>query len=293
MSLKDCNEMFLSLLVLIVVGANAYGDSVGNYEVIANVLNVRSEPSSNGEIIGKLTAKQIVQVVEFDKDWASIVFVGDSGENLNGYVKTEFIQLVSGNTNNAVEQVPQNKTLQYFFVGVFVFCVICYIIALIRTQQGKMIAIVNWYDFTLLIAPFILWIIAACCYNDNSDSNILSIVLFVIGLLCFIGSMIWSIIANKGSLFNMIVSIFAKLFVIMIVWLIVLYFIFRHKKTEKTESYNGKTYTRKLSVYEQEVEDAKHRRNTVAAIGIAGFLIFSLIGGINHKELTEKLKSKV
>jgi amino acid permease len=95
-----------------------------------------------------------------------------------------------------------------------------------------MITIVNWYDFALLVGPFILWIVVVIGYDEDSDSNILPICLFVVGGLCFLGSMFWSIIANKGSLFNMIVAVFAKLFVVMIVWLIVL-FIFRVRTTKK------------------------------------------------------------
>jgi hypothetical protein len=284
-------SILLGLWMLMLL--TAYPQSVENYEVTADVLNVRTEANSNAEIVGKLKSKQIVQVVKFNNDWASIVFVNDSGENLNGYVKTEFIQPVSENAvTGTVTQAQEDKTLQYVFWGVFAICLICYIIALVRTRQGKMITIVNWYDFALLVVPFILWIIAAISYDKNSDSNLLSICLFIIGGLCFLGSMVWSVIANKRSVFNMIVSIFAKLFVVMIVWLLVL-FIIRPKTTQRTESSNGQTYSRKLTAYEQEIEDEKHRKNSRVAIGLLGFLIFSLIASVNHKELTETLKSKV
>jgi hypothetical protein len=287
-------KVFLCLMALIVIGLNAFSQSVGNYEVTTDVLNVRTKPSSDGEIIGKLKQQQVVQVVEFNNDWASVVFVNDSGENISGYVKTEFIQPVSENAvTDTVKQAPEDETLLYVLGGVFAFCLICYIKALKRTRQGKMITSVNWYDFALLVSPFILWIIAVISYDKNSESNLLSICLFIIGGLCFLGSMVWSIIANKGSVFNMIVAVFAKLFVIMIVWLLILYII-RPKTTQKTESLgNGKTYTRNLTAYEQEIEDAKHRKNTVMAIGLLGFLIFSLIASVNYKELTATLKSKV
>jgi hypothetical protein len=287
-------KMFFSLLALIVTGIiNTYGQNTGNYEVSTEVLNVVTEPDSNGKVAGKLKAKQVVQVVEFKNGWASIVFVNNSGKKISGYVKSEFITPATENVNNVTEQSPQDKTLQKVFGGTLVFCLICYIIAMVRTRKGKMITIVNWYDFTLLFSPFILWLIAIGWYsNKNADSGVLPIVLFIVGGLCFTGSMVWSIIANKGSVFNMIVSIFAKLFVVMIIWVIILYF-FRGKKTKKTVQYNGHSYTRDLTAYEQEIEDAKYKKNNVAAIGIAGFLIFSLIQSVNHKELTEKLKYRV
>jgi uncharacterized Tic20 family protein len=270
---------------------NSQGE--GDYEVITDVLNVRLEPSSNSKIIGKLKQKQVIPVIGINNDWAAIVFINDSGKMVDGYVKTEFLQLVIPNTvTETVKQEPESEIFQYIFLGIFALCLICYIIALVRTRQGKMITIVNWYDFALLVGPFILWIIAAISYDKNSESNIFSICLFILGGLSFLGSMIWSIIANKGSVFNMIVSVFAKLFVVMIVWLLVLYII-RPKTTQRTESINGKTYSYKLSAYEQAIEDEKHRKNTGIAIGLLGFLIFSLIASVNHKELTAALKSKM
>jgi hypothetical protein len=86
---------------------------------------------------------------------------------------------------------------------------------------------------------------------------------------------VYSFIANKGNAFNIIVSIFAKLFVLLIVGLSILY-IFRGKNKENT-------------MY----QDVKHDAKTVAAIGIAGFLIFSLISHGNHEAIVDKLKSKV
>jgi hypothetical protein len=286
-------KIFFCLLALIVTGIiNTYGQNAGNWEVSTEVLNVITEPGSKGKVVGKLKAKQVVQVVEFKNGWASIIFVNGSGEKTSGYVKTEFITPVPESANNEAEQTPQNKTLQNIFLGALVFCLICYIIAMVRTRRGKMITIVNWYDFALLVSPFILWLIAVASYDKNADSNALSVVLFIVGGLCFIGSMVWSIIANRGNVFNMIVSVFAKLFVVMIVWLIILYF-FRGKTTKKTVRYSGGSYDRELTPDEQRIEDARYRRNNAAAIGIAGFLIFSLIKSVNHIELTENLKSRV
>ena len=281
-------KVILILLAVIVIGLYANGQGVENYEVTTNILNVRAEANSNSEIVGKLKKKQVVQIVELNDDWSSIVFEDKAGVNVSGFVKTEYITPVhsANDKNKSDEQASKDKTWQYVFWGAFAFCLICYIIALVRTRQGKMITIVNWYDFTLLIAPFILWIIAAIYYNKNPVSNTPAIVLFVAGGICFVSSMIWSIIANKGNVFNMIVSVFAKLFVVILVWLIVLYF-FRGKKTTKTENIGGHSYTRNLTAYELEIEDAKYRRNTALAIGVFGFLIFSLVGNRKHELLED------
>ncbi len=73
----------------------------------------------------------------------------------------------------------------------------------------------------------------------------------------------------------MIVAVFAKLFVILIVWIAIAY-IFRGKNQ------NNNNY-----------ENMKHDGKTFAAIGIAGFLIFSLIGNGDNHEVITKLQSKV
>jgi hypothetical protein len=270
-------------LTMIATGIVACGQNSGNYEVTTDILNVRAEPNPNGKIIGKLKAKQEIKVVRYSEEWSSIIFVNDSGKDENGYVKSKFIKPVSGTVSSTpLDQTSDNKSVQYVLWSVLAICFICYIIALIRTRQGKMITIVNWYDFTLLIAPFILWIIAALCMDEKAESNWLSVVLFVLGGLCFLGSMAWSVIANRGNVLNMIISIFAKLFVILIVWIIALYFL-RGKKTQKTTTYNGHTYTRRLTPEEQELENERYNRNMVIAVGIATLLIISLIGSENRR----------
>jgi phosphatidylglycerophosphate synthase len=138
-----------------------------------------------------------------------------------------------------------------------------------------MITIVNWYDFALLIAPFFLCIIAAFCMENH---KVVAIMLFIISGLSFLGSLVWSVIANKGNVFNMITSVFAKLFICYIAFIAVLLIVLGFF-TKNNNEISGQEY--------------QNRKDTARTIGIAGFLIFSLISTVNHKELTAKLKDEI
>lgn len=263
----------LTLIALFVTNFNLLFAQEENkyYEVTSDAVNIRTEPNANSEIAGKLQQKDVVELIQFTDDWANISFKDLNGETKQGFVKSEFI--TKQITDTELEQKPMSPFLKYTFLSLLIFSFICYIIAMIKARNNSMIVIANWYDFTLLVFPFISLFLAFITANNENPA--VPIVILIIGGLCFCGSIVYSFIANKGNAFNIIVSIFAKLFVLLIVVLSLLY-IFRGKNKEN-------------SMY----QDMKHDAKTVAAIGIAGFLIFSLISHGNHEAIVDKLKSKV
>ncbi len=117
----------------------------------------------------------------------------DTAENQTTQINTT-AENIDKQTQNTT-----NTTLKYIILSVLGICFICYIIALIRTRQEKMITIVNWYDFILLVLPFLLIIISLFIAKTH---NAIFITLLVIACLSFISSMAWSIFANKDSVFN-------------------------------------------------------------------------------------------
>lgn len=63
-------------------------------KITANSLNVRSKPSFQGNVIGKLNAGDIVAVITQNANWTEISFSGKSA-----WISTEFVQVQNGNVN--------------------------------------------------------------------------------------------------------------------------------------------------------------------------------------------------
>ena len=263
----------LTLIVLLVTNFNLlFAQEADNYyEVLKNAVNIRTEPNVHSEIIGKFQQNDVVELIKFTDDWAYVSFKNSNSKKKQGYVKSEFI--TKQNVSTQTEQNGMSPFLKYTLLGLLIFSFICYIIAMIKVRNNSMIVIANWYDFTLLVLPFISLVLALVMSNNKNPA--VPIVILVFGGLCLCGSFLYSFIANKGNAFNIIVSIFAKLFVLLIVFLSILYFFGGKDKKDSTS------------------QDMKHATETVIAIGIAGFLIFSLINHVNYEALVDKLKAKV
>ncbi len=250
-------------------------ESNNYYEISKEVVNIRAEPTTKSDVVCQLKQNDVVEVINFTDDWAYITFEDSYGEEKQGYVKSELIskQIISSSNNIEQEETSDYTGIKRTLIGLLIISFICYVIAMVKARKGTMVVIANWYDFALLVSPLVLFIIAGIF--AMFDKNTAALVFFIIGLLSFCGSMVYSIIANKGNFFNMIISIFAKVFVLLIS-IIVLEYVFRGKNKDNNW-----------------YDDMKHDARTVAAIGIAGFLIFSLVHNGNHEELVEELQSKV
>lgn len=86
---------------------NAYADSIkGNYEVIAESLNIRSERNSNSEILGKLSKGKEVVVVEESNGWSKVAINNTYGFCSSSYLKKiEPIKSEKSNTKSSQKEV--------------------------------------------------------------------------------------------------------------------------------------------------------------------------------------------
>lgn len=105
--------------------------------------------------------------------------------------------------------------------GLIIFCVglaitlTCYIIALIKSKKGEMVFTANNWDMTLLlICPVLL--LVGWMMQENPSLDTARYVLWSIAGACFVGTAIFSIVSNLGSIWKILCSILAKVFV---VWL--------------------------------------------------------------------------
>lgn len=268
------NSKFILTWFLVLFGSiNIFGQGK-DYEITANELNIREHDNKSSKVIGKLSKGQIISVDTIVGDWALTSFTDEQGIEKQGYVSTEYIKSTEIKNN-----IKTKLTFYvYAFVGFLVLTLVCYIIALIKTHKGQMTTIVNWYDFALLVGSFSFPIIAFFINEDKENNNVI-IGGIVIGGLCFLGSLVWSVIANKDNYFHAFVSVFAKIFIVSAMIIIIILLMANVRKTQKRVRYSdGSERSVSLNYYEQLAEDRRHQNTRNIIFSIAGFLILSLIG---------------
>lgn len=261
--------MFLFTIII-------YGQK-GNYEVTAPELNIREQADKNSAVLGRLANKEIIQVEEIEGNWARITFTDENGNERKGYVSMKFLVLVENNVDNSSNSP---KTLsdgqRNILIGAGIFGLICYIIALIKVRKGQMTIIVNWYDAALLIATFVLPIIGIII-TVNKSNDIYGIIGCVLAGLCFLSSLVWSIMANNDNYYHAFLSVFAKVFLVFIAFFILLsilgYWAGRASAKEKIKK-EGYTVSNRM-------EYRRNNENLSIWIKVLDYLVISLIG--THK----------
>lgn len=265
------NSKFILTWFLVLFGSiNIFGQGK-DYEITANELNIREHDNKSSKVIGKLSKGQIISVDTIVGDWALTSFTDEQGIEKQGYISTKYIKLTEIKNSKQI-----NLLIFYSVIGFLILILICYIVALIKTHKGEMTTIVNWYDFALLAGSFSIPVIALIL--DKEDKNIM-IGGIIIGGICLLGSLVWSVIANKDNYFHAFLSVFAKIFIVSAMILIVILLIANVRKTHKRVTYSdGSHSTVSLNYYEQLAEDRRHKNTRNIILSIAGFLILSLIG---------------
>lgn len=108
-------------------------------------------------------------------------------------------------------------------ISALVGLLISYIIAKIKSKNGELVITANTVDKLLIIISPVLFFIAWCPGIDH-ELYAFQITLFTLSGLLLQGSIIFSIVANKGNAMNTSLSIMAKLFIFaMTVFLLLLY----------------------------------------------------------------------
>lgn len=113
------------------------------------------------------------------------------------------------------------QTLYIILCCVLLVALVCYIIALVKSKKGEMVFTANGWDMTLLLTCPIL-ILVGSFMQENPSLDTIRYVLWGIAGVCFIGTIIFSIVSNKDSIWKMLCSILAKIFVIWLTMFVIL-----------------------------------------------------------------------
>lgn len=98
---------------------------------------------------------------------------------------------------------------------VFLFLLVFYIIAKVKSKRGELVLTANGWDMAMLLAcPVAIFV--AWCWGFDQPLNTVQIVCLVVAGLCLVGTIIMSIVHNSGNFMHIVISVLAKLF---IVWL--------------------------------------------------------------------------
>lgn len=123
-----------------------------------------------------------------------------------------------------------DKRTLYIILGVvLLITLVCYIIALVKSKKGEMTLTTNGWDMALLLTCPVLILVGSFMQENPSLAQTRYILWGVAGV-CFIGSVIFSIVSNKGSFWKILCSILAKVFIVwltmVIIMLLIAIFIF-------------------------------------------------------------------
>ncbi|WOC50836.1 hypothetical protein BPO_0189 [Bergeyella porcorum] len=263
----------IALLLMLLFVTITYGQT-GSYEVTASELNVREQASKESNAIGKVVKGDIIDVESIEGDWVLTTIINDKGEEQKGYVSAKYIQQVGEGDTSTEKKLSDGE--RNILIGAGILGLICYIIAFTKVRKGQMTIIVNWYDATLLIATFILPIIGFVVGHNKNDTIYLGVSCILAGL-CFLSSLVWSVMANNDNYYHACLSVLAKIFLVFIAFFILLsvfgYWVGRFNAKEKMKQ-EGYTISNRM-------EYRRKNENLSMWTKILDYLVISLIG--SHK----------
>lgn len=105
------------------------------------------------------------------------------------------------------------QTLYIVIGSVLLVGLVCYIIALLKSKRGEMVFTTNGWDMALLLTCPVL-VLVGSFMQENPSLDTARYVLWTIAGVCFVGTIVFSIISNKESVWKILCSIMAKVFVI-------------------------------------------------------------------------------
>lgn len=122
-----------------------------------------------------------------------------------------------------------SQTLYIILGVVLLITLVCYIIALVKSKKGEMTLTTNGWDMALLLTCPVL-ILVGSFMQENPSLDQTRYILWGVAGVCFIGSVIFSIVSNKDSFWKILCSILAKVFIVwltvVIIMLLIAIFIF-------------------------------------------------------------------
>ena len=95
----------------------------------------------------------------------------------------------------------------------FALLLTCYIIALVKSKRGEMVFTANGWDMAMLLACPVFFFLG-WFKGVVPPYNTFQYVVFGLSAACFVGTMLFSIFTNMGSIWKILCSIFGKMFII-------------------------------------------------------------------------------
>ena len=103
----------------------------------------------------------------------------------------------------------------YVSLAVFLVLLVFYIIALKKSKKGDLVLTANGWDMVmLLLCP--LTIFVAWCMGFDHLLNTAQIIFLSIAALCFLGTCIMSVVHNSGHFMGIVISVLAKVFIVLL-----------------------------------------------------------------------------
>ncbi len=113
--------------------------------------------------------------------------------------------------------------MELIIFGAFlIICLVCYIVSRVRAGKELMVLTGNKWDLAFLIGCSIFTLVFLIASNFTKELSTVQYIIGGIAIECLIGTIIFSIVLNKGSIGNMLLSIGAKLFMIWFAILVVI-----------------------------------------------------------------------
>jgi len=144
----------------------------------------------------------------------------------------------------------------YIVIAVAIALLVFYFIAKSRSKKGELVLTANGWDMAMLLAvPIALFI--AWCWGFDHPLNTPQTVFVVVAGLCFAGTCIMSFVHNQESFGNIVISILAKLFIVLltfwtiaiVVTLLILYLILSMIAHSPHDEYIVLKYNRYLDAF--------------------------------------------
>lgn len=105
------------------------------------------------------------------------------------------------------------QTLYIVMGCVLLVGLVCYIIALVKSKSGEMVFTTSGWDMALLLTCPVL-VLVGSFMQENPSLDTARYILWTIAGVCFAGTIVFSVISNKESVWKILCSIMAKIFVI-------------------------------------------------------------------------------
>ena len=263
------NLLFIFIMLFSIINIQAQENKSKEYFVTATKLNVRENSSANSEVLYQLKKGDKVFVINIENGWAEIE-VEISGI-YNGFISEKFIS-----TNATISETNESKIgvfddllseeNQIYLFLLLGFLLLNYIIALVKSHKGTIVAISNWFDLFLLLVPILGFFALMFFTQENNQEHNNKVFLYygIISGIAMLGTLIFSIISNRDNFINIFISFFSKLFV-MLISIIMIFVIFGGSNSKKDGRYSDGT------------KGNSHTKWKIILASIAGYLIFSLV----------------